>query len=291
MPGAAHETFVALLRERPSLLNDILRALGRRAVTAGLTAKDSALRLTNPLEVRPDVVLLDGADRGPWVVIDVQRAKDAAKQHRWPAAAGVLLDTRGEMGDVVVITHDAAVARWADTIARVLGPGGTELWLRPIVLQLTLAEVDALLAQGRAELAVVAAWAVHDQEGRRARAVVRAAVGAIQAEPDAELRAELLRAMISMLGDALAQELEDLFMTPLPIPDSPVYTRIVERFEARGEARTLLRMLEKRGIAVDDAARARITGCTDIPQLDRWVDRAMTATSLDEVFSPSDGAE
>ena len=262
---------MALLRERPLLLHDVLTTLGRRPLTAGLAPRDSALRITNPLEVRPDVVYLHGELRGPWAIVDVQRAKDDDKRRRWPAAAGVLLDTRGEMGDVVVITHDAAVARWADTIARVLGPGGTELWLRPIVLQLALAEVDALLAQGRAELAVVAAWAVHDQEGRRARAVVRAAVGAIQA--------------------ALAQELEDLFMTPLPIPDSPVYTRIVERFEARGEARTLLRMLEKRGIAVDDAARARITGCTDIPQLDRWVDRAMTATSLHEVLSPSDGAE
>jgi len=221
MPGAAHETFVALLRERPTLLNDILRALDRPPVTAGLTAKDSALRLTNPLEVRPDVVLLDDAPRGPWIVVDVQRAEDAAKQHRWPAAAGVLLDTRGVMGDVIIITHDAAVARWAATVARVMGPGGTELWLRPIVIQLTLAEVETLLAQGRADLAVVATWAVHDQTGKRAKAVLHAAVAALHAEPDPMLRAELLRAMISVLGDALAAELKELLMLPSRSPRVP----------------------------------------------------------------------
>jgi hypothetical protein len=297
MPGPAHETLVALLQQRPSLLNEILRALGRPEVAAGLEARDSALRLVNPLEVRPDVVLLDAHERGPWVIVDVQLREDVEKQRRWLAAASVLLDTRGVMGDVLVITHDAAVARWANTIARVRGPAGTSLWLRPVVVRLTLAEVKALLAAGSAELAVVASWAVHDQTGHRAKAVVRAAVKTITAAPDTTLRQEMLRAMISMLGDTLAREIEDLLMTPLNIKDSPVYTRIVTALEARGEARgkalgealgearLLLRTLEKRGVAVDEATRARVTACTDTAVLDRWFDRALTATSLDEVFA------
>jgi hypothetical protein len=55
MLGPAHETLVALLRERPTLINDILRALGRRPVATGLVARDTALRVANPLEVRPDL--------------------------------------------------------------------------------------------------------------------------------------------------------------------------------------------------------------------------------------------
>ena len=109
------------------------------------------------------------------------------------------------------------------------------------------------------------------------------------------MRAELLRAMISMLGDALALELEDLLMAPLPIPDSPIYKRIVETLEARGEtrgeARTLLRVLASRGIDLDERTRALITACTDVAQLDRWVDRAALATTLDEVFATSHDAE
>jgi len=298
MPSPAHETLAALLCARPTLLNDILAALGRPQVAPGMVAQDSALRLVNPLVVRPDTVFLDtSAERGPWAVVDIQLGVDPEKQHRWPAAAGVLLDTRGCMGDVLVITHDAAVARWADTVARVVGPAGTELWLRPVVIRLTLAEVDALLAAGKPELAVVASWAVHDQTGRRAKAVVRRTVQAINAEPDPETRREMLRAMISFLGDTLAQEVEEFLMTPLKIQDSPVYTRIVRALEARGEARgqargaaeeasrMLLRALDRRGVAVDDDARARVLACTDTDALERAFDRALGADALADVLA------
>jgi hypothetical protein len=241
-------------------------------------------------------VFLEGKQRGPWLLVDIQRAEDIAKQRRWLAGAAVLYDTRGVMGDVVVITHDAAVALWAADVAHVEGPGGTELWLRPVVVKLTLDEVDALLAEERSDLAVMASWAVHDQKGPRAKAVVRAAVSTINKETDSELRQEMLRAMISMLGETLAREIEEFLMTPLPIQDSPVYTRIVQTLEARGEARgkasgktdALLKLLSVRSIVVDDATRENIVACMDIATIDRWFERAITATTLEEIFVKSD---
>jgi hypothetical protein len=53
---------------------------------------------------------------------------------------------------------------------------------------------------------------------------------------------------------------------------------------AEGEARMLLRVLAARGIDVPDDIRARITGCSDLDQLERWADRALTATSVHELF-------
>jgi hypothetical protein len=291
MPSPAHETLVALLHERPTLINDVLRCLGRREVALGMVAGDTALRIANPIEVRPDLVLLGSNESLTWTILDVQLQIDAAKQRRWPVAAAVLFDSRGVMGDVIVLTHDASVARWAAKVARVEGPGGTVLWLQPVVVLLTQKEVDTLLASGKAELAVMAVWAIHDQTGRRARDIARAAVATIGAETDEGLRQEMLRAMISMLGDSLAKEIEELLMTPLQIKDSPVYTRIVNtlesRGEIRGEGRTLLRVLAKRGIVVDDTVRVRIETCTDVTQLDIWVDRASTATTLEAVFAPN----
>jgi hypothetical protein len=35
---------------------------------------------------------------------------------------------------------------------------------------------------------------------------------------------------------------------------------------------------------VPDDARARITGCTDLDQLDAWVRRAATVDSIDDLF-------
>jgi hypothetical protein len=54
--------------------------------------------------------------------------------------------------------------------------------------------------------------------------------------------------------------------------------------EARGEARALLALLAARGLDVPDDARARITGCTDADQLERWIFQAVTVETVHELF-------
>ncbi|MFO0755281.1 MAG: hypothetical protein U0359_02245 [Byssovorax sp.] len=54
--------------------------------------------------------------------------------------------------------------------------------------------------------------------------------------------------------------------------------------ESTGEARALLAALRVRGIAVPEAARARILAERDVDLLERWVERAVVASSLDEVL-------
>lgn len=179
MPGNAHETLIAVLHERPDLLDMLLHALGYPSSGDKVEPRDSALRVANPLEVRPDLVLASAGESGPWAIVEVQLKRDDDKRRRWPAAAAVLLDTRGVMGDVIVFTHDAAVAAWATSVAHVIGPRGTKLALTPLVVRLTRDEAEVLLATRRPELAVFAAWAVHDQTGRDARAVVEAATHVI----------------------------------------------------------------------------------------------------------------
>ncbi|MGI5217770.1 hypothetical protein [Nocardia sp. CA-290969] len=46
-----------------------------------------------------------------------------------------------------------------------------------------------------------------------------------------------------------------------------------------------LRLLEARGIDVPGPARKRIQSCLDLEVLDRWFDRAITATDIAEVFA------
>jgi hypothetical protein len=55
--------------------------------------------------------------------------------------------------------------------------------------------------------------------------------------------------------------------------------------EARGEARAVLAILTARGIDVADQARERIAACTDIERLDTWIQRAVTATTVDDLFT------
>jgi hypothetical protein len=54
--------------------------------------------------------------------------------------------------------------------------------------------------------------------------------------------------------------------------------------EAKGEARSILRVLAAQGLEVPAKVREQILSCTDTSQLDIWLDRAATATSLEEVF-------
>jgi hypothetical protein len=56
---------------------------------------------------------------------------------------------------------------------------------------------------------------------------------------------------------------------------------------AEGKAAAILAVLSARGVPVSNEARARIEACTDVAMLDRWISRAATVSSIDEVFAPS----
>jgi len=57
------------------------------------------------------------------------------------------------------------------------------------------------------------------------------------------------------------------------------------RGEARGVARSILAILEARGIAASPVQREEILGCTDLERLDRWLLRAGVATSAGEIMA------
>ncbi|WP_224363216.1 hypothetical protein [Hyalangium versicolor] len=56
------------------------------------------------------------------------------------------------------------------------------------------------------------------------------------------------------------------------------------RGEAKGLAKAVLRLLAARGLPVDDASRQRIQSCMDVATLERWLERAVSATHLSEVL-------
>jgi hypothetical protein len=53
---------------------------------------------------------------------------------------------------------------------------------------------------------------------------------------------------------------------------------------AEGLAEALLRMLEGRGLTVSPAQREKLLGCTDVGLLERWIDGALGARSVEELF-------
>ncbi len=50
------------------------------------------------------------------------------------------------------------------------------------------------------------------------------------------------------------------------------------------KAATLVQLLRKRGFTVDEAIEARILATTELEQLEIWLDRVLTAATLEEVL-------
>ncbi|WP_378733033.1 hypothetical protein [Nocardia brasiliensis] len=63
---------------------------------------------------------------------------------------------------------------------------------------------------------------------------------------------------------------------------------LIDKGRAEGRAeegvQMLLRVLAARGFHVPEQLRARIESCRDTDELERWVDRAVAASSIEAVF-------
>ena len=53
---------------------------------------------------------------------------------------------------------------------------------------------------------------------------------------------------------------------------------------AEGKLELLLKLLAQRGLVLDDDLHARVTACTHEAQIERWFERALTATSVAAIF-------
>lgn len=66
----------------------------------------------------------------------------------------------------------------------------------------------------------------------------------------------------------------------------------IEATRARAKGEVLLRLLERRGISVDDTTREIVLTMPERPTwrhlIDVWIDRVATANSMEEVFRDSD---
>ena len=55
--------------------------------------------------------------------------------------------------------------------------------------------------------------------------------------------------------------------------------------KAQGKAEALLAVVAARGLPITAAARAQVLACTDVALLDRWIARAVVATSVEEILA------
>lgn len=140
---------------------------------------------------------------------------------------------------------------------------------------------DPAAAGAQPELAVLSALAHGDQpDGEKVLPALQAALGVMDLD-HANLYADIV---LATLPAATRRHLEALMALGTYEYQSDFARRYFSEGKAEGEAKALLAVLAARGIEVPAAARDRITGCTDLNQLDAWIRRAATAHSIEDLF-------
>jgi len=92
------------------------------------------------------------------------------------------------------------------------------------------------------------------------------------------------------LGDTAARQIWRALMATRTYPfvsQMCLQAREEGREEGRAEglAAAIGKVLERRGIEVDDACRARIMSCVDVDALDMWLDRSFVVATASELFA------
>jgi hypothetical protein len=313
MLSMLHEALVMLFRNEPRLAPELLRDALSVAlpVWTRVDVKEATLTEIVPTEYRADLVVLPERDGEPvfGIVVEVQLGRDEEKQWSWPLYASALRAKLRVPTCVLVVAPEPAVARWAagpietgqpgcPFVPMVLGPGAI-----PYV-------TDLEQASKAPELAVLSALA-HGQEEEGAK-VALAAIGAARGlDPD---RARLYHDLVlSALNEAARKALEELMASGRYEYQSDFAKKYLAegraegwaegkaegKAEGRAEGKTegraegraeafrlaLVRVLARRGFTLTSELQRRIDAETDLERLERWLDVAVTAASLAEVFA------
>ena len=63
------------------------------------------------------------------------------------------------------------------------------------------------------------------------------------------------------------------------------YARLMAEGQIEGKADAVLAVLKARNVEMPEFLRKRIATCGDVEQLEIWIERAATATTIDELFA------
>ena len=282
MPSMAHDVIVDFFKTRPSLAAEILDEVLGIAVPAYTEARLASIDLTEikPAEYRADVVVLLHNANVPVrvIVVEVQLAKDPQKRRSWPAYVGVAHAMHGCLVDLLVVAPDPVVAAWCAAPIP-LGPPG--FVLSPPVLRREAVPVvtDPAEAARRLELGMLSVMA--HGEGERGTTIAGALLPAI-AGLDEERSRFYLDLLLNSVNEATRRALEAM------MKGYEYQSEFAKKYVAQGRAeeaaRNLLTVLRGRGIIVPDAARERILAENEPARLERWIEKAVVATSLAEVL-------
>ncbi|GAA1508931.1 hypothetical protein GCM10009677_47230 [Sphaerisporangium rubeum] len=285
MPSVVHDTLNSLFRNRPELAAELLR--DRFGVHV---PPDAPVHVTtSDFNDRPsrdsqaDTVILVGSSRDPLhgIIVEIQQDVDDSKRRglaRYAAALWLRLD---RPVSVLVVCPNPKVAAWAAEPIRTTLPGyvlSAEVLGPALIPKVT----DPAQAADNPELAAISVMA----HGRH-RAVVTAFMTALEKVPldHAPHYYEYAHRLASPAARRILEEIMSSTTWPVYSPFAREhFGKGLAEGRTEGQAESLLTVIHMRGITVPGEVKERIMSCRDHDQLDTWLQRAVGATSLDEIF-------
>lgn len=279
MPTQEHELFTELFRDDPSLAPELLERVVGVEIPPDMEARLGSPDLTEcvPTEYRADAVVeLTGPDDGMAIVVEVQRRQDPDKRWSWPVYVATLRKRLERPTVLLVLCTDDRTARWSRVPIEMGHPGWqlTPLAIGPSEL---LPITDPEQVSRHPELTLLAA-AGHPGSEQALRSIpIALSTLHERKKENAKLYADYVYAK---LPAAAFEYLEELMKTGT----YEYQSEFARGYFAQGEAKAVLRVLDTRGIEVSEGARERIRACTDPEQVEVWLDRAVTAATVDDLF-------
>jgi hypothetical protein len=283
MPSMLHEVLLLLFRNRPELAPSLLQEALHVSLPDYAEARVEAADLTDvqPAEYRADLVVVLYDEKAVLgIVVEVQRSIDEHKRYAWPVyAVGLRARMRCPVC-VLVFAAQEAVERWAANPIElgggnafsplVIGPSGV-----PVV-------TDSARAHEEPELAVLSAIA-HGRgaDSTQAAQIAKAAVAAsLHLDPDRSVL--YFDQVLASLSEAARASLQAMDPATYEF-QSEFAKRYLAQGRAEGESMLLCRLLVQKFGALDSATNQRLRAASTA-ELERWAERVLTATSLDEMF-------
>ncbi len=296
MPSSTHEAFIEMFRNRPSLAAELLSGPLGVSLPPYRHAQVEPGELPDlvPTEYRADAVVTLTGDAGApvlAVVVEVQLTRDRGKRWSWPVYLATLRARLRCPTTLLVLCPIDGIADWCAAPIDLGHPGWV---LRPLVAGPDRIPVvtDPQEAARTPELAVLSAIA--HGAGPEQDKVFHALLAGVNTIDDQHLT-RYHDVVLAALPAAARHALEDMMTTTGTYYEyqSDFVRRHVNqgraegevKGEAKGEAKAVLAVLATRGIGVPDDARDRITSCTDLDQLETWIRRAVTISTIDDLFT------
>ncbi|MDX3248588.1 hypothetical protein [Streptomyces sp. ME18-1-4] len=295
MVGSSHEALHRIFQKDPALLTRALQQVLQVPFPEPYDFAGMNVDLTEiePIERRVDTLLRAETDEGTYLlVVESQGQPDDRKRGSWPYYLSYLYEKYRCEPVLIVVTQSSATARWAAQPIHFGVRGMPSLTVRPFVLGPDNVPVIATEQEAIQDPPLAALSAMTHGRGRQAPAILESLAAALRTI-DRDSAAVLVQFVDSCLAnDQVRQMWRDLMTAMQYFWRHPLAEEVREEGREEGReagrlkdrAEMTLRILDLRGITVPDTVRARVEACTDFDQLSVWSERAVHATTADDLF-------